>query len=420
MGPAQARQNRRRRFPRARWWVPATVLVLVVAAGITRVEVAWGIRAPKTSAALPATLRRVPDPAGGAIPWPGTGEAAMTVPGVLSFAPTGTTAAVPIASITKVMTVLVLLADKPLAVGEQGPSMTITAADVAETAADQAANESFVPVILGEQLSELQMIEAMLVPSADNIAQMAAVWDAGSEQAFVSEMNGLAAQWGLRHTTFADPAGLSPDSVSTATDLLTLGERAMANPVVASVVALSKVTLPGATSPFSTYDFDLGEDGIVGIKTGSDAAAGGCFLFAATVEVDGRSQLAYGDVLGQQSHTSVLDQAMSAALGLVKGLHRVLSGITLLRAGEEVGSISVPWAPTGPLEAAKGVSVVAPPGTPVVTAVHLEHLRSGRPVAAGTTVGELEVRVGTASWRVPIVTKRAVGTPTAGWLLVHW
>lgn len=417
MNPKPRETSDMPRRPRPRWLLVASTAVVVLAAA-AGVQLLRGVPSPEGTAILPRSLRTVPDPPGGGLPWPNSGAAAMAVPGVITFPPVGPSSPLPVASITKVMTVLVLLHDHPLALGQQGPTITVTAADAAQYAADQATQDSDVPVTAGEQLTELEAIEAMLVPSADNVAQLVAQWAAGSEASFVDQMNQLASQWGLASTRFTDVSGLSAGSVSTTADLLELGERAMANPVISSVVSLPSVTLPDSPKPLPTYDFALDEDGIVGIKTGSDSAAGGCFLFAAQVDVRGVTKLAYGVVLGQESPTSELDQALDIGAGLVQGLDRVLAGIPLVQKDQTVASLGSAWTSADPIEAGKTVSVIAPPGVAVRTSVKFDHLRNNS-VAAGSVVGQMTVQVGSTENRVQLIAERTLRGPSLDWRLVH-
>jgi D-alanyl-D-alanine carboxypeptidase (penicillin-binding protein 5/6) len=405
--------------PRRRWPLLVGALVLVLLAGAAAVA-GWRLSQPLPSptATLTSTTSKVPDPPGGGIPWPTAGEAALSVPGVLSFPPVGGDKPLPVASIAKVMATLVLLRDHPIAPGQQGPSITITPADVVDTMLEAAAQDSIIPLTAGEQLTEYQAIEAMLVPSADNVADVMAQWDAGSMQAFVGEMNALAAQWGLTHTHFADASGLSPQTVSTASDLLALGQRAMANPLIASIVAQPSVLLPDMTKPATNYNYVIGVDGIVGIKTGYDTAAGGCFLFAAEVPLLGKPVLAYGAVLGEHHGTSLLDAVEQEGVRLVRGLRRVLGGVLLARRGVPIGTLTARWQPSVRLSPARSLPVIAVPGTPVHERLSVEHLVPGRVVPRGAAVGRLTVKVGPHAFRVPVVTDARLGSPATFWRLL--
>jgi D-alanyl-D-alanine carboxypeptidase (penicillin-binding protein 5/6) len=96
---------------------------------------------------------------------------------------------VPIASLAKIMTAYVVLRDRPLIAGGQGPAIAVQPADVAAYARDSMQGQSVVRVVAGEKLTERQALEAMLIPSGNNIADLLARWDAGSQAAFAAKMN---------------------------------------------------------------------------------------------------------------------------------------------------------------------------------------------------------------------------------------
>ena len=158
--------------------------------------------------------------------------------------------------------------------------------------------ESVVPIAAGEQLTERQALEALLLPSANNIAAVLAQWSAGSPGRFVARMNATARSLGMAHTRYTDPSGYDAATVSTAVDQVRIVDRAMRLPVFAGIVARPSATLPVAGTVHNTNAL-LGHDGFVGVKTGSDDAAGGCFAFRAIRSVDGKQTAITGVVLGQ-------------------------------------------------------------------------------------------------------------------------
>jgi D-alanyl-D-alanine carboxypeptidase (penicillin-binding protein 5/6) len=83
-------------------------------------------------------------------------------------------------------------------------------------------------------------------------------------------------------------------------------------PVFASTVATPSATLPVAGTVHNTNTL-LGYGGFVGVKTGSDAAAGGCFAFRATRWVDGKRTTITGVVLGQSGHDRIAAGLAAAA-----------------------------------------------------------------------------------------------------------
>jgi D-alanyl-D-alanine carboxypeptidase (penicillin-binding protein 5/6) len=111
-------------------------------------------------------------------------------------------------------------------------------------------------------------------------------------------MNATARSLGMTHTRYTDPSGYDDATVSTAADQVRIVERAIRLPVFASIVAEPSATLPVAGVVRNTNAL-LGYDGFVGIKTGSDGAAGGCFAFRAIRRIKGRRTTITGVVLGQ-------------------------------------------------------------------------------------------------------------------------
>jgi D-alanyl-D-alanine carboxypeptidase (penicillin-binding protein 5/6) len=246
--------------------------------------------------------------------WPADGQAAVRVgQSQVHAGPNQHVAA--IASLAKVMTAYLVLRDHPLGLGEDGPTITLTDADVADTDRRRGQEESIVSIADGEQLTERQALQALLLPSANNIAAVLARWDAGSVNRFVAHMNATARSLGMAHTRYTDPSGYDDATVSTAADQMRIVDRAMRLPTFASIVATPSATLPVAGTVHNTNAL-LGRVGFVGVKTGSDAAAGGCFAFRATRWINGKRTTITGVVLGQPGHDRIAAGLM-AAVGMV-------------------------------------------------------------------------------------------------------
>jgi serine-type D-Ala-D-Ala carboxypeptidase (penicillin-binding protein 5/6) len=226
----------------------------------------------------------------------------------------------PIASVAKVMTAYLVLRDHRLGPGEDGPTITLTDADVADTDRRRGQEESVVSIADGEQLTERQALQALLLPSANNIAAVLARWDAGSAERFVARMNATARSLGMTHTHYTDPSGYDDATVSTAADQVRIVDRAMRLPVFASIVATPSAPLPVAGTVRNTNTL-LGTDGFVGVKTGSTAAAGGCFAFRAIRWVDGKRTTITGVVLGQPGRDRIAAglAAAAAIVGRITG-----------------------------------------------------------------------------------------------------
>jgi D-alanyl-D-alanine carboxypeptidase (penicillin-binding protein 5/6) len=244
--------------------------------------------------------------------WPADGQAAFVLGGGSQIHAGPNQHPAPIASVAKVMTAYLVLRDHPLEPGEDGPTITLTSDDVTETFIRRVRGESVVPVADGEQLTERQALEALLLPSANNIAAVLARWDAGSEERFVARMNDAARSLGMSHTRYTDPSGYDDATVSTAADQVRIVVRAMHLPAFARIVAMPSATLPVAGTVHSTNAL-LGRDGFVGVKTGSDSAAGGCFAFRAIRPMHGRQTAITGVVLGQPGDDQIAAGLAAAA-----------------------------------------------------------------------------------------------------------
>jgi serine-type D-Ala-D-Ala carboxypeptidase (penicillin-binding protein 5/6) len=250
--------------------------------------------------------------------WPAQGQAAVVFGGGRPAA-SPDQQPVPIASLAKVMTAYLTLERYPLEGSGEGFAITVTAAEAQAVEAEADEGQSVVAVRAGERLSEHQLLEALLIPSGNNIARMLAARLAGSEERFLGEMNETAAALGMDATTYTDPSGFDPGTVSTAADQLRLFRRAMGSAAFRQIVSTAEVTLPVAGT-LTNFDPLLGA-GYPG-KTGSDSAAGGCLAFFTHVTRGGHRVTAVGVVMGQgqgSDTASLLDAAGEAATRLVGG-----------------------------------------------------------------------------------------------------
>ena len=250
----------------------------------------------------------------------------MTVSGGVRITTHGASGPVPIASLAKVMTAYVILTDHPLSGSSQGPLITVTDDDAALYAADAAAGGSVVEVKAGEQLTERQALEAMLLRSANNLAVLLADWDAEGVSGFVGRMNAAASRLGLGSTHYADPAGVDQHTVSTAADQVRLAVAALGLPVFALIVALPSAAVPVAGTVVN-YDTMLGVDGIVGVKTGYTDAAGGTMVVAARTTAHGSKVLIVAAILGVPGGAATaFGRTLDAADQVVVGVERWLEG----------------------------------------------------------------------------------------------
>ena len=317
MYPATGEHPRTARRGRPWRWVALVASILVVL-GVGGLFVARAVSTPSVARGTVA----LPN-----LPWPGEGQAAAEVEGVGTLGSSGEQTPVPIASVTKVMTAYVVLHDHPLTGEQHGPDITVDAQAHDEAESSASTGESTVWVLAGQQFSERELLEAMLIPSGNNIARLFARWDAGSEDAFVRKMNAMAASLGMSQTTYTGSSGVEDSTVSTATDQLILARVAMNSDVLASIVNIRSIRIPGISGVIDNTNTLLGRDGVIGLKTGSTSAAGGALMWAA--RTDG-SRLVVGVVLYQQpggSATAGLDAALATSQTLIEGIEHALPAL---------------------------------------------------------------------------------------------
>ena len=407
-------------------FVVVIAAMVVTAATFVALRLAAASPAATVSIHAPATVLldgAVPPP----IPTPTSGSFALATSLEGMIATRAVAAVRPIGSVAKAMTALVVLSAHPLDPGAAGPSITMTNADVGLYRQALAAGGSNLRVRAGEVLTERDLLLALLLPSADNIAETLAVWVSGNRAAFIARLNATAAALGMHATHFADPSGLSPRTVSTAGDLVALAKAVIANPALAVLVGTAQATLPDGTV-LKNLDILLNQQaGWLGIKTGWTGAAGGCLLFADEVQYDtGHSIIVWGAVLGQPPASSgdaahpELGQAFIAAQTAVVAAVAAYAAVDLSTVPPQVsGSITTRWGSSAPVM----LSPFAPTDLVFIRAGALMRVRvtlvaPRPPIASGTTVAEITCVLNaktSITWKV--VSTAAVAAPTLEWKL---
>lgn len=362
-----------------------TAVLAAVLAALVGFRVSRPVSAVALHLSVPSSLV-IPGNVGD-LPWPVHGQGRLDVAGVGTIGQFGGDRPIPIGSVAKVMTAYLVLADHPLSGGEPGPPMTVTAADVTDYLSRIPSHQSLLTVAAGEQLTERQALQALLLPSANNVAEILARWDAGSASAFLDKMNATAARLGLTGSHYTDPSGFTPTTVSTAADQTVLAERALTVPAFADIVAQPTATLP-LVGTVHNYNGLLGVDGVFGVKTGSTGDAGGNLVFAAHLPLPQRTVTVVGAVLGQPGADAraELAAAENASHNLLTAAGRIVRTYTLLPAGP-VGDAHGADGRSIPVSSLAALQVTGWPGLRVSIAVQPAPL--GSSVIAGQHVGAL-------------------------------
>ncbi|PIB06271.1 hypothetical protein B1C81_25850 [Streptomyces sp. HG99] len=394
---------------RVKIWTPLVVLLLIIGAIVQAVR-----PLPTPTLTLTAEETHAFEGDKVSLPWPGEGQGWMDVNGIGTMDSFGEQEAVPIGSVAKAMTAYVVLKDKPLKAGEDGPSITVDATAEKEGGYDADGESTLNTVKAGSQISQRDALSAIMIPSANNIARLLARWDAnGSEQAFVDKMNAAAKDLGMKNTTYTDPSGLKETTVSTAEDQVKLGNELVKMQALMDITKLPEWTDPSGKK-WRNYNTLVPFDNAIGIKTGSTTKAGGNLLFAATKEVGGETVTVVGAVLGQ--HTApIIDTVNAVSKEAMLAAQDALTADTILKKGDVVGYVDDGLGGRTPVVATKDVSAVGWAGQTVKLQLADGGTTLPHEAKAGTEVGVLTVGDGTGdAVEVPVALQSDLMEPGFG------
>jgi serine-type D-Ala-D-Ala carboxypeptidase (penicillin-binding protein 5/6) len=346
-----------------------------------------------------------------AISWPRKGQAAVgsLELGVLAES-TKDIKPSPTASIAKVITALMVLEKYPILPGKKGPSITLTPGDVELYKYYSKIGGSNISVISGEQLTEYQALQAMLLPSANNMADSLAIWAFGSTENYTIYANSLLKKWGLNRTSVADASGFSDQTISTPSDLVKIGQRVFRNPILAEIVGTKRADIPNSGVVNNT-NILLGSNGVVGIKTGNTDEAGGCLLFAANKQL---SPDHVTTIIGAVQGSDSLATAFLASTELINSSAESYGEVLIARKGDKIGSIDTKWGKHTDVITQKDLIIYGWKGssfTPIAKAHSLKYT-----IDSGQDVGTLTV----GNTSVKLISKNAIHQPSIIWRISHY
>ncbi|MFT4220090.1 MAG: D-alanyl-D-alanine carboxypeptidase [Microbacterium sp.] len=392
---------------------PATVipiaLVLLVVLGYVVTTQLWPLNAiPPQIAAVQVQPSAAP---AAELAWPKNGSAAVGVEGIGDPVASSEDPA-PIASITKLVTTLMVLEELPLAVGEQGPKYAFTAQDQATYYSYEAGGQSALDVPVGRTLTQYQMLEGILLGSANNYVDRLAgeLWP--TDDVFVSAAQGWLDEHGLDGITVVNPSGFSMGNTATPDALIELAEEALANPVIAEIVAKKSVKLPGAGKVTNTNPL-LSDRGVVGIKTGALPVYDTYALLSAKDVKVGDTKV--------RLHVAVLDQKSakaraSASRKLYRQLQKEVQPTPLVTAGTRAGLVTTAWGERVEAVTTSDAQVVlwnSATATATIDVGLSRDAKKGSPVGTLTLTGPLNTHT------VDLTLADDIEGPSPWWRLTH-
>jgi D-alanyl-D-alanine carboxypeptidase (penicillin-binding protein 5/6) len=315
------------------------------------------------------------------------------------------------ASLTKVITALVVLNKKPMNPGEIGEIVTMTDKDVAYYEKAKATGGSNLAVSAGEQITQADMIRAMMMVSANNIADSLVNWAFGSEADFLDQAKAWLAANGFTSTTIADASGLSPESVSTANELVKLAMIADRNEILKEAFSRKESQFPSAGKITNT-NILLGVNDIYGLKTGHTAAAGANLLFASKIKIGNDEKAIYGVVLGQSD-----ENLFQVAQELNNSAQSNVGKVVALAKGAVVGQVTSKWGTTSDVVLTRDLTVIDwKDENDAVIAVNTVNKLTGMTSVAG---GQLVAVATTGFEEVNAITKDPVRSPDLLWRITN-
>lgn len=303
----------------------------------------------------------------------------------------------PIASITKLMTVIVAL-------------QHLSPDDEVKVSAQAArVGEERIPLHAGQIVSVHDLLEGALIQSANDAADALAAAAAGGDIArFVGWMNDEAQTLGLHDTHFVRPDGLdAPGHVSSAHDVAVLAETAMESPLVRDTVRKRSDTIENGTVALHTWNDLLGVfPGLIGVKTGHTDDAGWCEVAAASRP----GYTVYAVILGSPTRAqrnSDLDRLLAWGVSRYKRV--------MLVGRQPVAQVALPYGrlPLA-LVASRPLVKLVPVGRRIVERV-VAPAAVALPVRRGQTIGRIEVWSGARLLGSrPLQASRSVARPGMG------
>lgn len=316
-----------------------------------------------------------------------------------------------IASITKLVTVLVGLEAAPVEAGTAGPSYTLTEADAALIDEVLEQDGTFAPAPVGLELTTKQILDLILVPSANNYAISYSRWIFGSNEAFVEAATDWLARNGLTSMYIEEPSGLSDNNVGSASDIVRLAKIALEQPLIAEIVAQSSVDIPGL-GEITTTNRLLADAGVLGVKTGTTFPNGYSLAAAKRLDIFGRELIAVAVTLdrpdgeARAADTRAVLEAMA------------LSGqeVALIEQGTPLGTVTSWTGEEIQLLAGEGLTAVLVPGESAKRTIALDGVAAGE---RGSTVGTIRATTPAGKSEVSVVTAAEISEPDFFWRFAH-
>ncbi|WP_167137518.1 hypothetical protein [Diaminobutyricimonas sp. TR449] len=317
----------------------------------------------------------------------------------------------PIAGAAKIVTALVVLDAFPLEGVGAGPSIPITPAHALRYRELRESGARTVRVAAGEIWHERDALQAMLLGSSNNHAELLAEWAFGSTDAYITAATTWLAAHDLNGIRVMDASGLSPDNVGVADDMAALTELALGTPLIADIMADASVRSRTGERIQNEASY-LPELGVRALSRSYTDPSGICLLFAIDVDLGAETVTVYGAVLGSPSYPT-LERDMTA---LAAAAAENVTEVAVVEQGDVLATYETAWGEQSHAVAAETVTIVGWRGAAMPREVTTHPIG---PTPAGVRVGEVVFDLPSGERSVRLVLSRALHGPDPFWLLSH-
>ena len=391
----------------------ALVLALLAAAGYTAAVALTPLPALTPALSVEPTQRIAADSSGAE-----AAVAAQTLPTAIGWADgeqvwSNDDTAYPLASVSKLITVLVCLEAQPLEPGADGPTYTWTAADRARQNEYLAVDGVAYPIPVGTEITLRQMLQFIFLPSSNDYAAAYAYWTFGDNETFLAAVEEFAQKHGLSSVNFVEPTGMDERNRANAADLVRVARLAVANPTVREFNGMPSAEMPWGIGLIENTNPLLGEvPGVIGVKTGALGAVGYNFVLAQQVDAFGREVTHISVTLARPSKPA---RAQSGR-DMLAAMAPLPQQFPLLEANTAVGSVRTWQGELVQLVTTDSAGTVLLPGEEVALELEIGEIDAA---PAGTSVGEWIADTPTGDARVGVATTAPIAEPDLWWRLTN-
>ena len=319
--------------------------------------------------------------------------------------------AMPIASITKLVTALVALERQPIE--GDGPVHVWTEADRQRQDDYLAVDGVAFPIPVGTEVTVKQMLTLAILPSANDFASAYAYSVFGDNDAFVAAVDDWKQRHGITSLVLAEPSGMDEANVASPADVLRIVRLALQQPVLAELIATPRAELPwGIGVVESTNPLFSRIPDVRGAKTGRTDVAGYNLAAAQGAVAGERPVVKLSVVLGRETPQG----RITSSIGALTALDAAPQDLEVIAEGERIGSAVTVDGRRVPLVASADKSVVLLPGEKASRIAELSPVRAGE---AGRTAGAVRIESPDGELEVPVLVGESFEEPDLLWRLTH-